>query len=303
MNNLTSKYVISPIDNNRYCRKNGQFLRHLQANGYATYQHFFESFFPHNVKSCTCGKKCKFIPTKMTYTNTCGQQRCINDVISNVKRRRSKKQLDSFRQKYKEAMLRKSDHEIKEIIHSRTQSGHNRGSYKASVKKREKTCEEIYGNKKYNNSKQISQSKLDWDELRKQLFLARLKLALGNKTLNDFHTNEMYIARRKMLEERGDIIPLEQLSEWQQYNKRVRNLTEKNYREYKIVINPNNYNRGNKEYELDHIVPVFYGFQNQIPEELVASVENLQMLKQKDNRIKGKKYDPTTSTKHKELEN
>jgi hypothetical protein len=43
------------------------------------------------------------------------------------------------------------------------------------------------------------------------------------------------------------------------------------------------------------IVPLFYGFRNGIPVELIASVDNLQMLSMTENRIKGKKYEPNGS--------
>ena len=43
---LAQPYVISPIDNNTYCRANGGFLRHLRANGFESYQDFFEIIYP-----------------------------------------------------------------------------------------------------------------------------------------------------------------------------------------------------------------------------------------------------------------
>jgi hypothetical protein len=308
---LTSKYVVSPIDNKEYCRKNGQFLRHLKVNGFKDYQDFHDQYYPNLIEYCSCGRKCTFETKTMSYKRSCGIRDCVGKVTSSVRELRTPEQWDDWRKKYKRAMDQKSPEEKQKIISDRTAVGHKRGSYKASVKKREQTCAVLYGDKKYNNNTQISQTKLDWDESRKQLFKDRLSVSLGGKTLHDFHTAEMFLARRKMLEERGDIIPESQLTEWQLYNKTVRNLTEQVYRKHKHVINPSGLPRGLSKtgveginvYQLDHIVPIFYGFQNQIPETLIASLQNLQLLHWRDNNIKGKKYDPTVSTKHKELEN
>ena len=53
---LTEKYVISPLNHETYCRKNGQFLRHIKSYGYNSYQDFFESLYPKHIKKCKCGK-------------------------------------------------------------------------------------------------------------------------------------------------------------------------------------------------------------------------------------------------------
>jgi len=77
------------------------------------------------------------------------------------------------------------------------------------------------------------------------------------------------------------------LSEYKKYKNKVGYLTKKNYELYKEQINPNNYKRGlcgvEGAYQLDHIIPVKYGFENNIPEEIIASVGNLQMLPWKIN--------------------
>lgn len=75
------------------------------------------------------------------------------------------------------------------------------------------------------------------------------------------------------------------------YAKQVRQLTEKNYSEFKHIINPNNLTRGIKEYHLDHIVPVIKCFALEITVEEAASIKNLQILWYKDNLQKGYKFD------------
>lgn len=80
--------------------------------------------------------------------------------------------------------------------------------------------------------------------------------------------------------------------EYKRYCGRVHRLTSKIYESNKSVINPNNYPRGlaGREgvYHLDHIISIRYGFDNNIPPEEIAKLENLQMLPWKDNISKGK---------------
>jgi len=44
--------------------------------------------------------------------------------------------------------------------------------------------------------------------------------------------------------------------------------------------------RGWEEYHLDHIVPISYGRDNNIPPELIASIENLRFIPSQDNMSK-----------------
>jgi hypothetical protein len=80
--------------------------------------------------------------------------------------------------------------------------------------------------------------------------------------------------------------------EYRKYSGRVHRLTAKIYESAKYIINPNDYPRGlagqDGVYHLDHIVSIRYGFDNNIPPEDIAKVENLQMLPWKENISKGK---------------
>jgi len=75
------------------------------------------------------------------------------------------------------------------------------------------------------------------------------------------------------------------------YAYKVRRLTEATYEKNKDTINPNGHPRARAGveggYQLDHIVSVKHGFDNGIPPEEIASIENLQMLTWEDNRAKG----------------
>lgn len=69
---------------------------------------------------------------------------------------------------------------------------------------------------------------------------------------------------------------------WGIYRHRVYQLTRQTYKEYHKIINPNNFSRGRAgtdgAYQLDHIVPIRYCFEHNIPAETCAHYSNLQML-------------------------
>lgn len=294
------KYVISPIDNKQYCRKNGQFRRHLIQHGFATYQQFFEAYYPTKIqRCCICEKVSAFNQYKMTYKPTCGNKICANQLSSLKKKQRSQSDWSTQTAKFHQSMSSKSIDELAEVQRQRMQTATVNGSYKASVVKREYTCQLRYGHKQYNNSSQISQSKLDWSEERKQLFLRRLKIALNGRWLSDYTTGDTWIKRRITLEQQGRATPLHLCSSWHLYKRKVKLLTEKTYKRHTLTINPNNYKRTlagvHDGYHLDHIIPIYYGFVNRVPEEEISHIDNLQMLPWRTNLQKGIKYEPTNS--------
>ena len=79
----------------------------------------------------------------------------------------------------------------------------------------------------------------------------------------------------------------ETANEWLIYKSKVHNLSYINYKLYKHIINPNNYPSGaagtEGAYQLDHIIPKRYCFDNNIPFELCAHPTNLQMIPWLDN--------------------
>ena len=92
--------------------------------------------------------------------------------------------------------------------------------------------------------------------------------------------------------ERGWIIPDEFLNEYQKYRKEVRNLTEKTYKKYKDIINPDNLKRvtnGNTGFQLDHKYSILEGFLNDVESDIISNWHNLQMLECGKNRNKSKK--------------
>jgi hypothetical protein len=89
-------------------------------------------------------------------------------------------------------------------------------------------------------------------------------------------------------------------TEWRVYKSKVTSLTKVSYRDNIGKINPNNNPTGRAgtegAYHIDHIVPIRYCYDNNIPEELCAHPDNLQMLGWRENvgsRDKLKSYVPT----------
>jgi hypothetical protein len=82
--------------------------------------------------------------------------------------------------------------------------------------------------------------------------------------------------------------------EWNQYKMLVDYYTMLSYRKYRHIINPQNFRRGMKEYhyQIDHIIPKIYGFENCIDPRKISHFKNLQMLLSRVNNSKGRKiYD------------
>lgn len=63
------------------------------------------------------------------------------------------------------------------------------------------------------------------------------------------------------------------------YYKKVWKLT----KELNLESLPNSENRGWRDYHLDHIVPISYGESQNIPPELIGSIQNVQFMWWKDN--------------------
>ena len=129
-----------------------------------------------------------------------------------------------------------------------------------------------------------------------QLYKDRLSNALNGKRLNDFCDETTWYNRSLKLFELGLVMHPDKRPAYRIYRLKVHKLTERNYKQNKHIINPNNFNRTTKKddpnaYHLDHIIPVRYGFINNIPANEIAATTNLQMLHYRENIIKGCKYE------------
>lgn len=91
------------------------------------------------------------------------------------------------------------------------------------------------------------------------------------------------------LVENGNMIPLEERPEYDQYNFLVWKETNKNYRYFYNFINPLNLKRSSDSYHLDHKFSIFNGFKNKIDYKIIGSPYNLEMLPFHDNLCKSSK--------------
>jgi len=72
-------------------------------------------------------------------------------------------------------------------------------------------------------------------------------------------------------------------TEWSLYKRIIANQTNRIYRKYKDIINPNDLIRGRSQYHLDHKFSIFEGFKNNIPPYIISHYTNLEMLSEHDN--------------------
>ena len=86
----------------------------------------------------------------------------------------------------------------------------------------------------------------------------------------------------KQVNKKRQAIYFEMATEWEKYKSAVHQISRLNYIKYKTSINPYNYPRGKAgqegKYQLDHMVAMRYCFDNNIPPEICAHPQNLQML-------------------------
>ena len=82
------------------------------------------------------------------------------------------------------------------------------------------------------------------------------------------------------------------LEEFKGFQKETRLLTEKTYKRCISEINPDGHKRGTAGqkdvYQLDHIVPIIWGFNNGLTPEELSRKENLRMIKWEDNLSRSK---------------
>jgi hypothetical protein len=146
------------------------------------------------------------------------------------------------------------------------------GTYEKNHIKAKQTSLEKYGDATYRNSNKCKETKLE---------------KYGNENYNNAQNAQ--VKKRQTMEQSGQWIPLDQMSDWELYKREVRKLTEQNYDIHKEIINPNNYNRvlcGQDGYQLDHIISVYEGFQRGLSIDYISSEHNLQMLTPDENRTK-----------------
>lgn len=98
----------------------------------------------------------------------------------------------------------------------------------------------------------------------------------------EYKTTKLNESRKARSEEWQDTA-----SEWKIYKSNVTKLTRTTYKAHKHTINPNDLPTGKAgtdgDYHLDHIVPMRFCYENNIPEDVCAHLSNFQMLGWREN--------------------
>lgn len=164
MTNLLENYIVSEIDDQRYCRSNGHFTRHLREQN-LTYQEYYEKYITGIIELCLfCGKLKKFYQKDHTYADTCGGPICVGKQISITKSKFTDEQWTNQKTAYNETMAEKTDEEIIAMYKKRRETNlqvneDGLNGYNRQKNKSKETKAQRYGDPKYNNSEQISNSK------------------------------------------------------------------------------------------------------------------------------------------------
>lgn len=96
-----TQYIESKLDNNKYCKDNGHFTKHLRKYN-LTYQQYYEKYITGVEEKCIhCSNPKTFYQKNYTYATTCGNAVCAGKEISATKQNwtEEKKRLDSANKK------------------------------------------------------------------------------------------------------------------------------------------------------------------------------------------------------------
>ena len=85
----------------------------------------------------------------------------------------------------------------------------------------------------------------------------------------------------------------DELKRLENYRQCIKRLSEENFRRYYYEVNSDMKERGLYKYHLDHIYSVADGFKNGVLPEVIANINNLQILWWRDNVSKGGRSDQT----------
>jgi len=165
-------------------------------------------------------------------------------------------------------------------------------------KKRNKTFNDIYGSHPLSTKDVISLKK---DTMVRNHGVDNYgKTETHKKFINNYYKNlpEEVIRERidKILHtklELGLITDPASKCEFDRYYADVRNLSDRNYKKHKSIINPCNFSRGRTSYHLDHIFSIKDGFENSVPVNVISHYTNLQIMKYDENIAKGGLSDKT----------
>lgn len=161
----TSTYIVSKIDNNSYCKTNGQFTRHLRQYN-LTYREYYETYVTGITPICHCSKPLAFYQSNNSYAKSCGNPICAGKLISKTK------QEWTDEQKKKDSLNKKIANSLRSIEQIKKQTEKTRHTFMQKYgvdwvsktewqkEKASQTKLKKYGIKTYNNREAISKTNL-----------------------------------------------------------------------------------------------------------------------------------------------
>ena len=107
---------------------------------------------------------------------------------------------------------------------------------------------------------------------------------ISEKTYTNFRAkNKKFICERCYYDSIQLSMTEEELQKYRYYNKMVRAITARTYRQYTNEINPMNLKLSRGEYHLDHKFSISEGYKLNIPPQIIGSKENLEIITEKEN--------------------
>ncbi len=161
-----SRRIISELDGKEYTRAHSSFTGHLRKFGH-TYRSYYEEYILKSTPSCPiCNKPRTFYRHNHTYAKTCGHDKCNGIITSRVLNSRTEEEWNEIKKQVsigvKKAFKEKGD----QILDRRHKTCSEVGKdgltkYQRTTNKGRQTKKKKYGDPYYNNSKKISETKLN----------------------------------------------------------------------------------------------------------------------------------------------
>ena len=155
---MSAIYETSKIDNEKYCKSNGQFTKHLKQHSY-TYQSYYEEYITGISPKCRCGLSLTFYQHTHTYANSCGAPKCVGKSVSETKQNWTDEQRHADSENKSNAASKRTPEQIQEQVEKsretfRAKYGTEWATQSDEFKdKAKKTKLDRYGNEYYSNWK------------------------------------------------------------------------------------------------------------------------------------------------------
>lgn len=107
--------------------------------------------------------------------------------------------------------------------------------------------------------------------------------------LNFIRKDKKYICQKCFYDTLLSNLTDEDIKNYNNYKKKVRRLTAKNYKLYKTLINPKGLKISKNDYHIDHMYSIYEGFKNNVDPLIISSKENLEVIPSKINLSKQNK--------------